>query len=151
MVPRFGRALPGDDLEELNRLIERENQEFEDRRQNLIKELAYLIHEKELLKEKAKRAEAQLRDSLALRNNIANQLFESYMQSIEKSAATIRTVEESMGDLKNLLDNKNAELQRLKRSIGKMREEFAGLAGRYENMLEKEERFAYDDEWPRQT
>jgi len=146
MVPRFGRALSGNDLEELNRIIERENLEFEDQRQNLIKELAYLIQEKELLKEKVKTAEAQLRERLALRNRIADQLYESYLLSIQKSAGAIRSVEESIKDLKNLLEIKNSELERLKASIGRMKEEFIGIAGRYENMLEKEERLTYDHE-----
>lgn len=148
MVSRFGHTLPDNDLEELNRLITSENQEFEDQRQNLIKELACLIHEKELLKEKVNKAEAQLRESLALRNKIAGRLYESYMLSIEKSAVTIRTVEESIRDLKNLLGHKNSELQQLKGSIGKIKEEFAGMTSRYGNMLEKEHS-TYDDEWPR--
>lgn len=150
MIPKFGRPHNSSDLEELHKTIERENQVFEEQRQNLIKELSYLIHEKELLKEKVKKTEAQLKESLTLRHKIANQLYESYIISVEKSANTIKAVEDTVRDLKDLLEIKKAELERLKGYIKKMKEEFLGIAGRYENILEKEEQSDYEYEWERQ-
>lgn len=139
MIPKFGRKLTGNDLEELNILAQKENQEFEQQRQNLIKELSYLIHEKELIKEKVKKTEAQLQVNYSLQNKISTQLYESYLVSVEKSANTIRNVEESIRDLKDLLENKKSELEKLKGTIIRMKEEFLSIADRYENILEKEE------------
>ncbi|NLI92054.1 MAG: hypothetical protein GX434_07530 [Peptococcaceae bacterium] len=139
MIPKLGRSLANNEIEEITKMIQAENQYFEEQRLNLIQELSCLIHEKELLKERVKKAEEQLQNGLDLKNKISTQLYESYISSVEKSAFTIKNVEESINDLKMLIESKSLELSRLKDSIRKMKEEFLGIAGRYENILEREE------------
>jgi predicted nuclease of restriction endonuclease-like (RecB) superfamily len=139
MIPKFGRTLTDDELQNVNEMIEKENFEFEVRRQSLVKELSYLIHEKELIKEKVEKAERELYRRRNLQEKISAQLYESYLLSIEKSANTIKSVEESVYDLRTLLDGKKAELNKLKGYMKKMKEEFLGIADRYEHFLEKEQ------------
>ncbi|RNC29185.1 MAG: hypothetical protein AWM53_00834 [Candidatus Dichloromethanomonas elyunquensis] len=141
MVSKMGRLFTSIEMEELNKMLEAENQYFEEQRLSLIQELSCLIHEKELLKERVKKTEEQVQNSLELKDKILMQLYESYISSVEKSVVTIQSVDQSIHDVKMLIENKNSELSGLKDSIKKMKEEFLKIIGRYKNILEREDSY----------
>lgn len=115
--------------------IEEESQEFEEKRNELIKEFTNYVHEKELLKEKVEKIESELQKKIALKNEISNKLYDTYMTSIEKTATTIQEMEESLNDSKILVQSTQNELIRLINYLEKIRDEFLKIADSYEKVM----------------
>jgi len=104
MTAIYENPLTKNQLEGFKQWMQKENQQFEEQHQELIKELSYLIYQKEQLKEEIKNTEEQLQYSLSLKSKISEQLYKSYLMAIEKSAQNINEDVQSIQELQSLIE-----------------------------------------------
>lgn len=139
MAPDYTYFLQGNEMEQIKQRLQKEKQEFAAKKAYLKKEIAYTLSHKELLTAERDKLKDGLKKRNLLQKEISKGLYKAHLAAVKTIMESAEKVEESLKDLNILYETREAELTKLKEYIDQMKEEFLGVADRYEAILEKEE------------
>ncbi|MFA6809309.1 MAG: hypothetical protein WCR27_10005 [Eubacteriales bacterium] len=138
MQQALKRSFIGYELDSAEKEIEEINKNYDIKRRELEKAIAEQKDQREMDNSEMTKIKAKIEDKAKMRDMIKNELYDSYMQAIEKIVATMDNVEGSIKDLKTLLEVRQTELTRYQNYIKTIKTEVLSVASRYKTILEEE-------------
>lgn len=136
MPDMFKRTFRGYDTESVQQEIDKINRQFEEKINELKKEIVAKTNEKESLEREFDKLKQTFGNRADMQESIKEKLLEEYLDVSHKHLKAVRQMEESISDLKNKVKVKQEELSKYKGYSNKIKSDILKIRDRFENILE---------------
>ncbi|KUO64424.1 MAG: hypothetical protein APF84_10650 [Gracilibacter sp. BRH_c7a] len=137
MPKNFKRSIRGYDAESIQQEINTINQMYDNKIQELKKEIFAQTHQRQLLRNEYNKLKQEFGDRVELQEQIKDKLYEKYLEILEQQLITKRKTDHSIAELENQVKLRQEELSKYKGYSNKVKSDILRVRDSFKSILEE--------------